>query len=60
MVQKGTYNIGTGSDMGAQGLAQMYGGGEGQNTTHYYAGVEKGEKKMKKKKCKKGSKSKGK
>lgn len=32
-----------------QGLAQTYGSGEGQNTTHYYAGVMNKPKKVKKK-----------
>lgn len=30
-----------------QGLAQMYGSGEGQNTTHYYAGTIKPKKEKK-------------
>jgi hypothetical protein len=33
-----------------EGLAAMYGNGEGNNTKHYYAGA------MKKKKCKKKGK----
>ena len=42
----------------SEGLAQMmaYGSGEGQNTTHYYAGTVDSKSPKKKKGCKKKSK----
>ena len=43
-----------------QGLAQTYGSGEGQNVTHYYAGIIDKPKRKKKMACKKGKSKKGK